>query len=98
MSGPWIGALSVGCYLTSLHGVFWLIALNPPSWLETLLSVFAAPGVFALLLWRPLLRPLGLTGGDMINIPTLLGFALLLIFYCALAYGVVALFARLQAK
>ena len=59
----------------------WSINLEVPPAVETGLSIFAAPAAFAALPWIPVLQPLGLTEGEWIRLPTLLGWVFVSLFY-----------------
>ena len=96
MSAPALAAATTVAYMLATPGAFWLINRGVPPWLETVLSAAAAPGVFALLAWVPLLKRLGLglARGEMFSLPGPLAFVLITALYATLAYGVVALVAR----
>jgi hypothetical protein len=78
-------------YLALSAAAIWAINLNLPSWLETALNIFAAPGVLALFALTPVLRKLGLTSGEMVTTPTFLGFVVSLCIYFVVAYGLAKL-------
>lgn len=61
------------------------INLEPPLWLEALLSAFAAPMVVAAILWNPLLKQFGLISGELFTSPSLGGFLVIVAFYASLA-------------
>ena len=94
MTGSALAAAATAAYLLATRGAFWLVDRGVPPWLETVLSAAAAPGVFALLAWVPLLKRLGLARGEMVSVPGPLAFVVITALYAALAYGVVALAAR----
>jgi hypothetical protein len=75
-------------------GAFKLIDRGVPPWLEASLSLAATPGVFALTVWVPLLKRLGLTRGEMVTVPDPIGFVLIAALYALIVFAVVALLAR----
>lgn len=66
----------------------------PPA-LEQLLSLLAAPGLFLILIWTPLLRPFGLVTGEWLSAPSFLGGVLQIALYTALAFLATGLALRL---
>ena len=66
---PRITALLTAAYFGLGLGSLQLLAFQPHPWLEQLISIFAAPAVMLLVIWVPLLRPLGLTSGEYIVMP-----------------------------
>jgi hypothetical protein len=60
--------------------------LGLPHIVERVLSLLAAPALVLMGLWTPVLRPLGLTSGELLAVPTLPGGLLLIALYAALAY------------
>lgn len=62
--------------------------LGLPPWLESFLSVVVAPAAFAILLVTPVLRGMGLTGGEWYVLPTLPGFILVVTFYALIVWEI----------
>lgn len=90
----WWAAIAVVAYLVSTVGVFGLIDCGVPPWLEASLSLVAAPGVFALLLWVPVLKRIGLTQGEWVTVPDPFGFLMITALYALIVFAVVALLTR----
>ncbi|CAN7374437.1 hypothetical protein LJR289_002180 [Pseudoduganella sp. LjRoot289] len=86
LSIPAKAALATAAYFALSVAVLasFNLGLAPP--LERLLSLLAAPALFLMAIWTPLLRPLGLASGDWLAAPTLPGALLLIALYAALAY------------
>lgn len=89
-----VAAITTVVYLLSAVGVFKLIDRGVPPWAEAAMSLIAAPGVYALLAWVPLLKRLGLAKGEMVTVPGPLGFALIAVLYAAIAFIAVSLVVR----
>ena len=89
-------ALGVSAYLAGCAAILASFNLGLPAWLEQALSLLIAPGMIAVTAWTPLLRALGLAGGEWLVAPSAAGFALVVLLYAVIAYGATALLARLR--
>lgn len=94
MKAAWVSAVAVVAYLLATVGAFKLIGRGVPPWLEAAISLAAAPGVFALTVWVPLLKRIGLTRGEMVTVPDPIGFVLVTALYALIVFAAVALLAR----
>jgi hypothetical protein len=92
---PAIAALATAAYFLLSVGILASFNLGLPPQLERVLSIVAAPALFLLAIWTPILRPLGLAGGEWVAAPTLPGALLLIALYAVLAYLATALALRL---
>ncbi|WP_257451073.1 hypothetical protein [Archangium lipolyticum] len=86
----WAAGITVAYFVLSLGSV-WSFSLGPPAWLEQGLSLLAAPALLLLLVWNPLLRPLGLTSGEWVVGPSGPACVLLILMYASLVYGLARL-------
>jgi len=86
----WAAGITVAYFALSL-GAVWSFSLDPPPWLEQGLSVLAAPALLLLLVWNPLLRPLGLTSGEWIVGPSGPACVLIILLYASVVYGLARL-------
>lgn len=96
-SRPALAAALTAAYLAFSIGALASFNLGLPPWLEGALSAAAAPGVLLLGIWAPVLRPLGLAGGEMFGFPTPLGCLLLVASYAGLAFLLSRLIGRRRA-
>lgn len=94
MKVAWVSAIAVVGYLLATVGAFKWISRGVPPWLEASLSLVATPGVFALTVWVPLLKRLGLTRGEMVTVPDPLGFVLVAALYALVVFALVAFLTR----
>ena len=79
----------------------WSINLGLPHALEVAVSVFIAPAAFAAQPFLPLLKTLGLTTGEWIRLPSLMGWIILSLIYAggiACLYGMWRRFSQAQRK
>ena len=79
----------------------WSINLGLPRALEIAVSVFIAPGAFAAQPLIPLLKMLGLTTGEWVRLPSLMGWLILSLGYAggiAFIYEMLRRFSRAQRK
>lgn len=95
---PWIAAAATGAYLVLSVGALRLFDRGIPSWLEGLLSLLAAPAFVLLTVWNPLLRRLGLTRGEWVVAPSPLAFAVLVVFYAAVAFALTWIVVRVLQR
>jgi hypothetical protein len=93
-----LAALLTPVYFGASIGALQLLVFNPPSWLEQLISLFAAPAVILLTIWNPVLKPLGMVSGEWYTVPNLAACLLLVALYAALAYLMMRWIARLIAR
>ena len=87
---PLLAALLTVAYFGLGLAALQLLALQPPNWLEQLISLFAAPAVILLSLWNPLLKRFGLTSGEWFVMPGLGASVVLIALYALLAFGITA--------
>lgn len=87
---PRLAALLTAAYFSLGLGSLQLLALQPPGWLEQLISLFAAPAVVLLVVWVPLLRPFGLTSGEYLVLPNGCSTVVLVALYTLAVYALVA--------
>jgi hypothetical protein len=88
---PIRAAIGVIVWLGFSVGALASFNLDLPPATERLLSALAFPGIIAITLWNPLLRPFGLTRGEWFVLPSPLGCLLIIIIYTILAYALVRL-------
>ena len=84
---PILAAACTAAYFLFAIGAIRAFALGLPPWLEQGLSAVAAPAVVLLLVWNPLLQPLGLTAGEAVVVPTLVPCLFIIALYALLAWG-----------
>jgi hypothetical protein len=88
---PAVAAGITAAYFVLSIGAVASFALGPPRWLEQCLSGLAAPAVLLLLVWNPMLRPLGLTSGEWFAVPSWPACLLIIAIYASLVYGLARL-------
>jgi hypothetical protein len=94
LSTPASAALATAAYFVLSVGILASFNLGLPPQLEHVLSIVAAPAVFLMAVWTPILQPLGLATGEWFAAPTLPGALLLIAVYAVLAYLATALVLR----
>lgn len=87
-----LAAIGVAIWLIASLAAVYSINLGLPTALEQVLTVLAVPGLFALTVSNPILRPIGLTTGEWWTLPSPAGCLLVIVTYCSLAYFLVQLF------
>ncbi len=95
LSTPAKAAIATAAYFVLSVAMLASFNLGLPPPLEQLLSLLAAPALLLMLIWTPLLRPLGLASGEWLSGPTLPGALLIIAVYAALAYLLTTLALRL---
>lgn len=95
---PWVAPALVAGYFVLSIGLLYLLNVGVPMWLEQLISAFAAPAVMSIVLWNPVLRPLGLTTGEWFTAPSLLASLSIVAFYTLLAFALGMLAKHLRRK
>jgi non-ribosomal peptide synthetase component E (peptide arylation enzyme) len=91
---PALAALVTAAYFLLAIGAVRSFALGLPGWLETALSVLAAPAVVLLLAWNSVLAPLGMTTGEAVVVPTLLPCLAIVALYAAAVWVVARVLVR----
>lgn len=95
---PWIAPAIVAGYFVLSIGLLYLLNIGVPMWLEQLISAFAAPAVLSIVLWNPVLKPLGLTTGEWFTAPSLPASVAIVAFYTLVAFAFAMLAKRLWHK
>ncbi|UMR29141.1 hypothetical protein MJ904_18855 [Massilia sp. MB5] len=88
---PAMAAIATAAYFVLSIGALRAFAFDLPAELEQVLSMLAAPAMVLLLVWNPILHPLGLTSGEWVMAPNGAITLLIIALYSALAYGLVRL-------
>lgn len=78
-----LAAVYIVAYFGLSFAALQLLAFAPPNWVEQAISLFAAPAVFLLAVWNPLLRPLGMVTGEWFVLPNLAASIFLVGLYAA---------------
>ncbi|MBQ5938413.1 MULTISPECIES: hypothetical protein [unclassified Massilia] len=91
---PLLAAALTAAYFGAAIGAVASFNLGLPPWLEQALSLLAAPAVLLLLVWNPVLRPLGLLHGEAVALPKGWVCVLLVLLYAGLVYLITLLLSR----
>ena len=93
---PWVVPAIVAGYFVLSIGMLSLINIGVPMWLEQLISAFAAPAVLSIVVWNPILKPLGLTTGEWFTAPSLPIFFIIVVVYALVAFAIVRVGAKIS--
>lgn len=88
----------ISYYLLTVLGLLLLKHKHLSGLSEQIVSLFMAPGILSLTLWNPVLRPLGLTDGELWVAPQWHVSLLIIGLYALIGFGVSKLLVRRFGK